>query len=349
MAAKHEPDCILRDHLYRVALNDKNVNQLQNLPSLCPDLAKWMSMEEMNDKFGLQGSLGGVELSNGCKVVHVPTYLSGLLKECETKAKEMDGSVKWIKGSINKWGDIDSFNQQLAKCDAVILSAGAGLIHDQIISKEDCELPVQLIRGQSVEISLPKEDTTNENFDCNEAFLCGKYVAPLEPKNASTPRFVIGATHEYRSKPFSPSEVIEELKSRSYQMAKHFWDNGKVDNLTTGFRMQSNRGNLGEYSYSMQDIHTINLYFFLQLSFLNVTVPCCYIVTGRIPIIGRYNDATEGISHPNTWMFAGLSSRGLIYHGIFGRWLAEAILLDDEEHLESQFAEYNWWKKKNKS
>lgn len=45
-------------------------------------------------------------------------------------------------------------------------------------------------------------------------------------------------------------------------------------------------------------------------------------------------------------MFAGLSSRGLIYHGLFGRWLADAVLRDDEERLRDGFAEFDWWKRR---
>ncbi|KAL9179940.1 hypothetical protein ACHAXT_007910, partial [Thalassiosira profunda] len=299
-AAKHRPDCILRPHLYRVALTDKNVEQLKHTVKNYPTLAAWMSREEMQDAFGVD-SLGGLKLGGGCKVIHVPFYLQGLWEECERKADEMDGSVQWEVAPVTANDNDD----QLSQFDAVVLSAGAGILHDQFVDSN--KLPVQLVRGQSVEMSLPGSDATT-----NEAFLCGKYVSPLPQLDASSQRFVIGATHEFKSEAFDPEEVLEELKGRSYPLAPSLWDNGSVDRLTTGFRMQSHRG-----------------------------------AFGRMPIIGRYNsNCNDGMMrHRNAWIFTGLSSRGLIYHGLFGSWLADAILHDDEERVRSHFAEVDWWRR----
>ena len=333
MASKHEPQCILRPNLYRIALDDKNVKQLQYTSDTYPNIATWIPKDDMNDRFGIH-SLGGIELGNGCKVIHVPTYLKGLWEECKMKANAITGSIKWelihmppTNGSmkqqgermeelsINKWTNFDAMNDHLAQYDAVILSAGADIINDQLISREDVQLPVQLVRGQSVELSLTAEQK-DHSVQSNEAFLCGKYVSPLpaDVNDSKSRRYVIGATHEFKEEALNPEEVINELKSRTYQLAKHIWDNGKIDRLTTGVRMQSNRGKFG-----------------------------------RIPIIGKYNNSAskDTIKHHNTWIFTGLSSRGLIYHGIFGRWLANAILNDNEENIREEFADFDWWQKTN--
>ena len=112
--------------------------------------------------------------------------------------------------------------------------------------------------------------------------------------------------------------MIDELKSRTYDLAKGLWDRGTVDRLTSGVRLQTNRGRFG-----------------------------------RMPMVGRYrNDddgdgsggSSGGVSHRNSWIFAGLSSRGLIYHGLFGSWLADAVLQDDEERLRDEFADFDWWR-----
>jgi len=296
MAAKHQPKCIVRNNLYRVALNDKNVKQLQYTSKNYPHLATWLSKEDMNTKFDTETSMGGIELSNGCKVIHVPTYLKGLWDECKIKAhNSIDGSISWeLQDAPNK------FNQQLEQYDVVILSAGAGILNDQLISKED-QLPVQLVRGQSIEMTSEEDSGVSK-----DAFLCGKYVTPLPTSTKSSlQRYTIGATHEFKDVPLQKAEVIDELKSRTYQFTLKLWEKGKVDKLTTGIRVQSNRGQFG-----------------------------------RMPIIGRYAN-----NHSNTWIFTGLSSRGLIYHGIFGKMLASAILHDDEEKIRNEFAEFDWWKK----
>jgi glycine/D-amino acid oxidase-like deaminating enzyme len=201
----------------------------------------------MNNNFGIEDAFGGVELGNGCKVIHVPSYLRGLWEECETKAEEKNGSIKWELIQMPSEQDIvnDSFNQQLAQHDAVILSAGAGIIYDQLISKEDM-LPVQLVRGQSIEMIMPNAE---EYPVSNEAFLCGKYISPLPQSNTQQNRFVIGATHEFKADELSPVEVMDELKSRTYPLARRLWDHGEVERLTTGVRMQSNRGSFGMYLF----------------------------------------------------------------------------------------------------
>lgn len=54
---------------------------------------------------------------------------------------------------------------------------------------------------------------------------------------------------------------------------------------------------------------------------------------GRIPIIGKLTDTN--------WIFSGLSSRGLLYHGIYGEKLADMILHGDVEEEDSHL---NWWR-----
>lgn len=328
-AAKNEPQCIVRPRLYRIALKTNSDVQLQHTADKYPTLARWMTKEDVHAKFDIDSS-GGLELGGGCKVIHVPTYLKGLWKECEIKASALSGNVEWKliqpkndnhhykqqqqqhqnvqNPSLNMWNDMDVMNKHLDPFDAVILSAGAGILHDKLLS-DGVNLPAQLVRGQSIEMVLPLAHDSNKQ---HEAFLCGKYVSPL-PSNVVdglSQRYVIGATHEFKADALSAEEVREELKHQTYEIARHLWENGTDANLSTGVRLQSRRGTLG-----------------------------------RMPMIGRYRCTDNGgIKHQNLWMFTGLSSRGLIYHGLFGKWLAKAVLHDNEEELRDEFDGFDWWK-----
>ena len=311
MATKYQPSCLIKQHLYRIALTATNVQQLQDSAEKYPELATWLSGQEINKQLGAD-SMGGLKLSNGCQVIHVPLYLTALWEACEAKARECDGKIIWDKIQMN--GD-DSALLFESRHDTVIYSAGSGILRDRLIC-DDNVLPVQLIRGQSIIMEM------SQDFDVpkTEALLCGKYVTPLPMSLAesqmahskSKERFVIGATHEYSTK-FSEDEVFNELKQRSYQLAPRLWDNGVVQKLTCGIRMQSTRGKYG-----------------------------------RMPIVGRIPSSEGRRDNDNTWVFTGLSSRGLIYHGLFGHWLAEAVLHDDESMLSRHFAEFDWWKKNAK-
>ena len=395
-ASAHRPACVLRPNLFRVALTTESATQLRRASEQFPHLATWLSAGDVHSKLGMDMDAstsccyGGLEMGNGCGVIHVPTYLEGLLRECEARAADVGGSVRWEvvryedapppgsrddddggrttsrrqgddaragggMGAKNEetssidddndddagsssWDDVDAMNRRLGEYDAVILCAGAGMLRDGLVGNDgERRLPVQLVRGQSIEMTLPTTTTTttttgDESYGgiSNEAVLCGKYVSPLpsnyttsdDPASSSSSssyrRYVIGATHEFKDDPLTPEEVIDELKSRTYDLAKGLWDRGTVDRLTSGVRLQTNRGRFG-----------------------------------RMPMVGRYrNDddgdgsggSSGGVSHRNSWIFAGLSSRGLIYHGLFGSWLADAVLQDDEERLRDEFADFDWWR-----
>lgn len=338
-AAIHQPLCLIRPQLYRIALTSANVSQLQETAAKYPDLAKWMSQEEISTKLGAQ-SMGGLELRKGCRVVDVPLYLKGLWEECNKKAGEANGAITWevIQSTQEDPENHPSTKRHnpfsamgFSKYDTVILSAGSGILSDNLIKcdEEHPPLPVQLVRGQSMEMSLPQRES-NESI-VNEAMLCGKYISPLQTSTAlegsnernKRQKFVVGASHEFQEIPLTPSELADELKSRSYSLAPHLWDNGTIDRLTMGVRVQSHRGKFG-----------------------------------RMPIIGRYSmldgqygTAADGsanyddnIVHPNLWIFTGLSSRGMIYHALFGKWLADAIINDNEEVVREHFDEFDWWK-----
>ena len=65
---------------------------------------------------------------------------------------------------------------------------------------------------------------------------------------------------------------------------------------------------------------------------------------GRVPIIGR----SCGDLHDDAWLFTGLSSRGLIYHGIYGDILSGAVLEGNEESMLKKYPHLGWWKRNKK-
>jgi glycine/D-amino acid oxidase-like deaminating enzyme len=289
-AIKYKPFCVLRDKLYRVALTEKHLQQLQQTALHYPEFCKWISPEELKEITGTS-SLGGVQLTNGCKVLHVPSYLEGLWMACMERSNH---TARW---SVEPCVDEPEFDwrQRLQEFDTVVLAAGAGLFQTPMLNQND--FPVDLIRGQSIEMVAPA------NYCVDEALLCGKYISPLPERNL----LLIGATHEYTPEPLSEHDVVKDLKERCYKLAPNLWDYGTVKNITVGFRVQSRRG-----------------------------------AFGRVPIVGRLD--FEG---KDAWIFTGLSSRGLLYHGLYGDILTNAMLGKRNETL---WNEYNldWWRQTGK-
>jgi len=305
-ASQFENNVVLRKKIYRIAMTEANVVQYQKTAGELPELATWIepgsttSTGSDDDKEDWEGKyfsseknvLGALRLSGNCKVLHMKSYLKGLWSYCQSTGT---GNKKWITHDDDDSTSIDSskWKERLAEFDCVVWCAGSGLFQSSFMDQDD--FPITLVRGQSIEMTMNDDAARN-------AVLCGKYVSPM----LGNDRVLIGATHEYKEEPLKPSEVEAELKERSYDFASEIWDNGTVEKVTSGYRVQSNRGHLG-----------------------------------RLPIVGKLNNHYH---HHNSWIFTGLSGRGILYHGIYGDLLSNLILgkiNEDSDHLKNM----DWWRK----
>mmetsp|Transcript_11020 Transcript_11020/g.16879 ORF Transcript_11020/g.16879 Transcript_11020/m.16879 type:complete len:431 (+) Transcript_11020:174-1466(+) len=295
-AAKFAPHCVLREKLYRVALTDENVQALQHVATnVLPEHCRWMEKKELDKLLDTSDSLGGVELYNGCRVIHVPSYLRGLLAACQLR-----GRVEWkiIDDYMELVNHRHDENVQNDGSRIWIFACGAGIIQEGFFDEDArAKLPLQIVRGQSVELTITDESVPRE------AALCGKYVTPLLDHN----RMLVGATQEFQEEAVSPRDLQEELKRKSYKLAPALWDKADIHRITCGYKVQSQRNNLG-----------------------------------RVPIIGRLG---------KDWIFTGLSSRGLLYHAIYGEKLVDMIFAsqgtqkDSEEcPIAKQYPHLKWWK-----
>jgi len=294
-AQAHRPDCIIEDHLYRVAMTENNIDQLKATANLHPQFAKWLDPHEIEDCCGTKCH-GGLMLSKGCKVVHVPSYLKGLWSACQEISKE---EIQWSL-DVPTISNNSDWIDRLSDFDTVVFSAGSGLFQESILG-EEVKLPIQLVRGQSAIVSLNASHVEKKHG--NQAILCGKYIAPMPEENV----VMIGATHEYEATPLDYDGVLEELRHHSYELAPWVWHDGSIEKITCGYRVQSKRGKYG-----------------------------------RMPIIGKYEECHV---HGNAYIFTGLSSRGLIYHGMYGDFLSSAIIEQSERILIQDHPDVLWWKK----
>ena len=284
-ASKHESQCLLRDEIYRVAVNESHEKDLKNSASQIPELAEWINRQDLpwNPAPEVRGAL---RLHSGCKVIHVPSYIRGLWKAIESSGT---GRTEWIISDLDA-GD-ENWTEKLSTFDKVVFVAGSGIVEDGLIGMK---LPMQLVRGQSMEVLLEKSVQ-------DHAMLCGKYVTPLLDQG----RVLIGATHEFKEDALDGDEVKTELQSRSMSFVPHLWQNGTVDKIASAYRVQSNRGQFG-----------------------------------RLPILGRIESSDLDVE---SWIFTGLSSRGLLVHGVFGEILASQLLGLDPRH---DTTEVDWWHSK---
>jgi glycine/D-amino acid oxidase-like deaminating enzyme len=282
-ALQYRPECVLRTNLYRVALTDQHVDDLQDTARQVPQFCTWVEADDMIQQAGTdpQSTRGGLLVAG--LVVHVPTYLEGLWHSCCSKS----GAIVWQMVSQDALPS--SVSTLRTKHDVVVWAAGAGMLRQPDLI--GTRLPIELVRGQSLEFIMPSSD-----FD-QSAVVCGKYVSPLPKPD----RVMVGATHEHSSTTMPREQLTQELRQQTESLAPRIWGEGQIDKVISGWRVQSQRTRYG-----------------------------------RLPIIGRLKD--------NEWIFTGLSSRGLLYHGIYGDKLTDMILADDESTVLNDFAHVGWWK-----
>eukprot|EP00980_Cylindrotheca_fusiformis_P018784 scaffold6265_cov193-Cylindrotheca_fusiformis.AAC.4 len=226
VAAHFEGETVLGNEMYRMATTEQHKSDLKATAQALPDYTQWIDATDLD--FGPPSVLGALRIyGGGCNVVHLPSYLRGIWAACRSRGS---GERVW-EVDIGCTSMEFDWEKRLSSFDAVVLSAGSGLFHNSIIKKE---LPMKLVRGQSIELDLGER-----TFD--KARLCGKYAAPLPQSN----RVLIGATHEFKDDSMDSAEVQVELKNRSSPFASDLWEGSTVHKITEGFRVQSNRGPKG--------------------------------------------------------------------------------------------------------
>ena len=316
-AAKVQSGVVLRNGILRLATSESQSHTLRDMAHQFPSWAEWI---DKNAAAPDSSSFGALRMHGWCQVLHVPTYLQGLWKVCGEKPAV--ARTRWIQTVLNP----HTLEASLREYDTVVLAAGAGMIQNHLINVPK----TQLVRGQSILMQLDGSSSSSSSSTVvvptlKDALLCGKYVSPTPHPN----QILIGATHEFTPERWSEDRVYEELRSRTTEVAlshgtmAQLWETGTVQQVTQGMRVQSARGKYG-----------------------------------RLPIIGRWNphdpaaDVDPGTAvaappslwhHPNLWIFTGLSSRGLLYHGLFGQLLADAILRDSQDTLRSASPNLLWW------
>ena len=63
---------------------------------------------------------------------------------------------------------------------------------------------------------------------------------------------------------------------------------------------------------------------------------------GSLPLLGCVDDIVGKNRSSNYWLFGGLGSRGLLYHGWLGKLMAQAVLSCNEELIPHELTS---WKK----
>lgn len=61
---------------------------------------------------------------------------------------------------------------------------------------------------------------------------------------------------------------------------------------------------------------------------------------GSLPLLGRIDEYVERDQSCKYWLFGGLGARGLLYHGLLGKLMAQVVLSGDETLLPSELTSW---------
>ncbi|XP_057459294.1 uncharacterized protein LOC130749954 isoform X2 [Actinidia eriantha] len=234
-------------------------------------------------------------------------YLKALFLACENLAKDL--STSGFKGKelrLHKMS-INNLRELEGKYSAVIVCLGARAV---FLPELSGKLPLRTCRGVIAHLQLP-DDISEVYPDHSPSILSDAWLAVRGPRNLH-----LGSTWEWNSRNYSPdvppdeaSKALEELLPKASAIYPAI-ENWVFTGASAGLRA------------------------------MPPLTP-----HGSLPLLGCLDDFVGGSHTCKYWLFGGLGSRGLLYHGWLGKLMAQAVLSCNEDLLPSELTD---WRKKKK-
>ncbi|XP_038700666.1 uncharacterized protein LOC119997601 isoform X2 [Tripterygium wilfordii] len=236
--------------------------------------------------------------------VHPQRYLQALFLSCKNLVKELSASGLGVKELFLHKKSICGLREFEGEYDAVIICLGAKA---DMLPELSGRLPLRTCRGVIAHLQLP--DNLGEDYpELGPSILSDGWLAIQ-----GTRSLYMGSTWDWKSRNSSPI-VHEDEASKAFQellpKASTFYPSIKNWTLT-GARAG-----------------------------LRAMPPLTPL--GSLPLLGSVNDFVAKNCTTRYWLFGGLGSRGLLYHGWLGKLIAQAVVSCNEQLIPSELTS---WKK----
>ncbi|KAL8189564.1 hypothetical protein R6Q57_029130 [Mikania cordata] len=225
--------------------------------------------------------------------IHPQGYLEALYLASETLAKEMSNVGPGEKEISFHKRSIDHLLELEGEYDAVIVCLGARSI---LLPELSGKLPLRTCRGIIAHLHLP-DNIGDELLEQSPSVLLDAWIAIQNSRN-----IYLGSTWEWKSFNYSQnvsteeaSKALEELLPKASAIYPNItkW---AFDGARAGLRaMPPLTGN------------------------------------GSLPLLGQIDDLIGQTHKSKFWLFSGLGSRGLLYHALLGKLMAQAVISCDED------------------
>ncbi|XP_030546650.1 putative thiamine biosynthesis oxidoreductase ThiO isoform X1 [Rhodamnia argentea] len=289
---------IRRRGILRPAMDAKHLDTLTNNAQNCLPFCKIESI----DKDAAEALVPNMKVPFN-SVFHMPEavnihplcYLQALFLACQDLVEEMSTSSFGGKELYMHRKSIDRLCDFEGEYDAVIVCLGAKA---DLLSELSGRLPLRTCRGVIAHLQLP--DNSGETYpDHSPSILADAWLAIQGPQD-----IFVGSTWEWKSRNYSSDVSAEEASTALGQL-------------------------LPKASAIYPKI--MDWSFVGAKAGIRAMPPLTSL--GSLPVLGRIDDLVVGNHSCKYWFFGGLGARGLLYHGLLGKLMAQAVLFNDETLL----------------
>ncbi|XP_062159042.1 uncharacterized protein LOC133866507 [Alnus glutinosa] len=236
--------------------------------------------------------------------IHPQRYLQALFVACENLVKELSTSGFGRKELCLRKKSIHKLLDLEGEYDGVVVCLGAKA---DLLPELSGRLPLRTCRGVVAHLQLPA-DMGEDYPDHGPSILSDAWLAFQGPRS-----LYLGSTWEWKSRNSSPNVSADESSSVLQELLP------KASSVYPGIK-----------DWTFTDARA-------GLRAMPPLTP-----HGSLPLLGCVNDVLGGNLTCDYWLFGGLGSRGLLYHGWLGKLIAQAMLSSNEELIPCELTS---WKK----
>ncbi|WJX29398.1 hypothetical protein P8452_18046 [Trifolium repens] len=290
--------------ILRPAMDMKNMTKLNDNAKTCLPCCR---VETLNNEEA-QGLLPGVLLPFNTAFfmpealnINPRHYLEELFRACENLVKESSSCDSGEKQLSLHKKSVHGLSEFEGEYDAVIICLGAKV---NMLPEISGRLPLRTCRGVIVHLEPP--DDTRCYPEDGPSILSDAWIAVESSRSLN-----VGSSWEWKSINSSPNVSIDEASKALHELLP------KASTIYPGIR---------------------DWVFTGARAGLRAMPPLTPL--GSLPLLGCINDFIGRNHSCKYWLFGGLGSRGLLYHGWLGNLTAHAVLSCNEEVIPSELTSW---------
>ncbi|KAJ1698498.1 hypothetical protein LUZ63_007010 [Rhynchospora breviuscula] len=308
-----ETDCVdggivLRRGILRPATSQKNAEILIENASSCLESCILETLDEKAAQSLIPGLCARFDLAiymPGAMSIQPKRYLQALFSACQNLANDQSKSTGKERIINLRTQHVSNLQQLSGEYDSVIVCLGARV---NTLPELSGKLPLRTCRGIVSELHLPTA-SRGEYADQSPSILSDAWLAFQGPRQV-----YMGSTWDWNSKLYDQNVSKEECARATEELISR----------ASIFYPEIRRWSLVGAKAGLRAMPPLT-------------------ENGSVPLLGCLNDLIGDRTNCMFWLVGGLGARGLLYHGLVGKLISQAVISFDESVIPFEFID---WKKR---